>query len=131
MSSAVRLDAIFDQIREQSAIAGRFIDTDRYRLLVCTVWANLVMDPADAGLEESDLESVHDAMVQQLQQDLGQEANLKTCFAFLTSKAGEQAMQANKLSGTHRDLLLYFSSMIVDPDGHRRWTDQIREQQPD
>jgi len=127
----IRLDAIFDEIREQATIANTFLDRERYQLLVCTVWSNLVMNPDDAGIAETDLESIHDLIVQEVKSDLGDQADLKTCFTFLTTKAGEAAMQANKLSGTHRDLLLYFSSMIIDPDGHKRWSDDLREQQKD
>jgi len=124
----IRLDAIFDEIRSQAKVADTFLDRERYQLLACTVWSNLVMNPDDAGLEDTDLEKVHDGIVQEIQKDLGEEADLKTCFAFLTTKAGEKAMQENKLSGTHKDLLLYFSSMILDPDGHKRWSDDLRAQ---
>lgn len=127
----IRLDAIFDEIRGQAKVADTFLDRELYQLLACTVWSNLVMNPDDAGLAEADLEDVHDLMVSEIQSDLGPEADLKTCFAFLTTKAGEAAMQANKLSGTHKDLLLYFSSMILDPEGHKRWSDDLREQQKD
>ncbi len=127
----IRLDAIFDEIRSQAKVVDTFLDRERYQLLVCTVWSNLVMNPDDAGIAEADLEIVHDTIVKEIQQDLGDQADLKTCFAFLTTKTGEAAMQANKISGTHRDLLLYFSSMILDPAGHKRWSDDLRAKQPD
>lgn len=127
----IRLDAIFDEIRSQSKVVDTFLDRERYQVLVCTLWSNLVMNPDDAGIDDRDLETVHDQIVVEIQKDLGETADLKTCFSFLTTKAGEASMQANKLSGTHRDLLLYFSSMILDPDGHKRWSDELREQQTD
>ena len=127
----IRLDAIFDEIRSQATVVDTFLDRERYQLLVCTVWSNLVMNPDDAGLRDADLEVVHDTIVKEIQQDLGDQADLKTCFAFLTTKTGEAAMQANKIGGTHRDLLLYFSSMILDPAGHKRWSDDLRAKQPD
>jgi hypothetical protein len=34
-------------------------------------------------------------------------------------------MKNARLNQTHRELLLYFSSMILDPDGHRRWMEMI------
>jgi hypothetical protein len=49
-------------------------------------------------------------------------------FTFISSKPGEQAMVEAKLNQTHKDLLQYFSSMILDPDGHKKWMDEIREQ---
>ena len=127
----IRLDAIFDEIREQACVADNFLDRERYQLLVCTVWSNLVMNPDDAGIDESQLESIHDLILQEVKSDLGADADLASCFKFLTTKAGEAAMKANKLTGTHRDLLLYFSSMILDPEGHKRWSDDLREQQKD
>jgi len=127
----IRLDAIFDEIRSQATVADTFLDRERYQLLACTVWSNLVMNPDDAGIADADLEVVHDTIVKEIQQDLGDQADLKTCFAFLTTKTGEAAMAANKISGTHRDLLLYFSSMILDPAGHKRWSDDLRAKQPD
>ena len=129
--SDLRLRAIFDEIRGQATIAETFIDRDKYQLLVCTMWANLVLNPEDAGLEEDDLESVHDEMVALVRADLGGDADLKSCFKFLTTKTGEQAMQANKIGSTHQDLLLYFSSMILDPEGHERWSNELRERQED
>lgn len=129
--SELRLSAIFDEIRAQATVAETFLDRDKYQLLVCTMWANLVMNPEDAGLSEGDLEAVHDDMVVELSADLGSDATLKTCFQFLTTKTGEQAMQSHKIGSTHRDLLLYFSSMILDPQGHERWSNQLREQQKD
>ncbi len=127
----IRLDAIFEQIRDQAKVADTFLDRERYQIMVCTVWSNVVMNPEDAGLEAADLEEVHDLMVQEIRHDLGPDADLKTCFAFLTTKAGEAAMHTNKLTGTHKDLLLYFSSMILDPDGHKRWSDDLRSKQQD
>jgi len=127
----IRLDAIFDEIRSQAKVVDTFLDRERYQLLVCTVWSNLVMNPDDAGIDEADLEIIHDTIVKEIQQDLGDQADLKTCFAFLTTKTGEAAMQANKISGTHRDLLLYFSSMILDPAGHKKWSEDLRAKQPD
>ncbi len=127
----IRLDAIFDQIREQACVADNFLDRERYQLLVCTIWSNLVMNPEEAGIDESQLESIHDLILDEVRSDLGADADLTTCFKFLTTKAGEAAMQANKLTGTHRDLLLYFSSMILDPEGHKRWSDDLREKQKD
>ena len=127
----IRLDAIFNEIREQARVADNFLDRERYQLLVCTVWSNLVMNPDDAGIDEAQLESIHDLILAEVRSDLGEDADLASCFKFLTTKAGEAAMQANKISGTHRDLLLYFSSMILDPEGHKRWSDDLREQQKD
>ena len=36
-------------------------------------------------------------------------------------------MDKAKVSKTHRELLVYFSSMILDPEGHRRWMEEVRD----
>ena len=57
---------------------------------------------------------------------LGSGADIRECFRFVNSKAGEGAMAAAQLTQRHKELLLYFSSMILDPDGHRRWMENVR-----
>ena len=51
----------------------------------------------------------------------------KNVYRFISSKEGEKTMAEAKLNQTHKDLLQYFSSMILDPDGHKRWMAAIRE----
>ncbi|MEM9316701.1 MAG: hypothetical protein AAGA95_18995 [Pseudomonadota bacterium] len=59
---------------------------------------------------------------------LGAGCDLRSCFEFVNSKAGERAMGAARLNQAHRDMLVYFASMMLDPDGHRRWMDEIRDE---
>jgi hypothetical protein len=120
-----RFDDMLDDIEERSCVTDRFVDKDLYRLYLATLWANIVLNPADAGLTEDDLESLHDYLNQRMSRVLGENGSIVESFRFVNSKAGEAAMKAAQLSQTHRELLLYFSSMILDPDGHRRWMDKI------
>ena len=120
-------EPIFTDIKERSTVAERFIDRNLYQVYVATLWANVVLSPGEAGIEEEDLEDLHDLVVAQIQSVLGSEEDLTTVFTFISSKAGEQAMIEAKLNQTHKDLLQYFSSMILDPDGHKKWMDEIRE----
>ncbi len=39
------------------------------------------------------------------------------------------AMNELRLTPEHKDLLMYFHSMIVDPEGHKKWMDEIRARQ--
>ena len=59
---------------------------------------------------------------------LGHDQTLTECFRFINSKAGEAAMDRCHLTTTHRQMLLYFCSMILDPAGHKRWSAAQREQ---
>ena len=60
---------------------------------------------------------------------LGPIESMKELFGFVSSKEGELAMQEARITQTHKDLLNYFASMILDPEGHKRWMDHIRDQQ--
>lgn len=118
---------LLDEIERRAAVAEHFLDKDLYRIYIATLWANLVMEPADAGIGEADLESLHDYLNLALVDVLGNEASITDCFRFVNSKGGEAAMDRCKLTRNHKDLLQYFSSMILDPEGHKRMASRIRD----
>jgi hypothetical protein len=125
------LHAVFDpilaDISERSQVVERFVDKDLYRIYIATLWANVVLDPNDVGIGEDDLEDLHEIVNDRVAEVLGTEQGIRECFRFVNSKSGEQAMQVTRLSKNHKDLLLYFSSMILDPDGHKRWMEHVGE----
>lgn len=122
-----RFGPVLDELIERSRVAERFVDKDVYRILVATLWTNVVLDPAEAGIGADDLEALHDVINHRLADVLGEDQDLKACFRYLNSKPGEQAMQAARLTQNHKDLLLYLASVILDPDGHRRWVSEISD----
>jgi len=119
------LNPVLAAVERQSGVAERFVDKDVYRIYLATLWANLVMDPAAAGIDESDLENSHDVINRAAARVLGDEEAITGAYRFLNSKDGERAMQQAKLGARHRQLLQYFCSMILDPDGHRRWMEEV------
>jgi hypothetical protein len=121
-----RFAPALDELAHGAAVAEGIIDKDLYRILVTTLWVNVVLDPADVGLAEGHLETLHDVLNRHIARVLGPEGSLKSCFRYLNGKAGEQAMKNARLIPNHRDMLLYFASIILDPDGHRRWMDEVR-----
>jgi hypothetical protein len=123
-----RFAPILGEIERHCNVAGSFVDKDLFRVNIATLWANLILDPAEAGLTEDDIEPLHDYLNQAIVPVLGSSATLTECFRFINSKAGEQAMDRCRLTTTHRQMLLYFCSMILDPVGHKRWADAQREQ---
>ncbi len=120
------LAPILEEIEARSGIAERFVDKEMYRIYLGTIWANIVMDPLALGFSEDDLETVHDIINLQAAQFVGDTEAITHAFEFINTKAGEVAMDKAKLSKNHRDLLLYFSSMILDPEGHKRWMDDVK-----
>lgn len=124
---AARFAPALDDLVQRATVTDHIVDKDLYRILVCTLWVNVVLDPADVGLEESDLERLHDVMNTRIAAVLGRDGTLTDCFRYLNGKAGEQAMKAARLTPNHRDMLLYFASIILDPEGHRQWMEEIRQ----
>ncbi len=120
-------EPVFADIRERSTVVERFIDRNLYQVYMATLWANVVLSPGEAGIGEEDLEALHNLVVDELAEVLGKGTNLKSVFEFISSKPGEQVMLEAKLNQTHKDLLQYFSSMILDPEGHQRWMSEIRD----
>ena len=120
-------EPVFVDIRERSTVVERFIDRNLFRLYMATLWANVVLSPDEAGIEEDDLPTLHDLVVAELVEVIGIGTDLESVFRFISSKEGEKTMAAAKLNQTHKDLLQYFSSMILDPDGHKRWMEEIRD----
>lgn len=120
-------EPVFVDIRERSTVVERFIDRNLFRLYMATLWANVVLSPDEAGIEEDDLPTLHDLVVAELVEVIGIGTDLESVFRFISSKEGEKTMAEAKLNQTHKDLLQYFSSMILDPDGHKRWMEEIRD----
>lgn len=121
---------ILASVEKQSGVVERFLDKDLYRIYLATLWANLVLDPAAAGIDESDLENAHDVINLAAAKVLGEDEAIVSAYRFINGKEGESAMARAKLSSRHRQLLLYFCSMILNPEDHRRWMAEIRERRP-
>ncbi|MDG2277894.1 MAG: hypothetical protein P8L31_08010 [Pseudomonadales bacterium] len=120
---------VFKDIRERATVTERFIDRDLYRVYISTLWSNVVLSPDEVGLDEEDLPELHDIVIAEISDAIGTVDSLHEIFQFIASKDGERAMQDARLTQSHKDLLQYFASMILDPDGHKRYMDYVREKQ--
>ena len=118
---------VLDDVIERSMVAERFIDKNLYQICIATLWANVVLDPVEVGVAEEDLEDLLEVLNSRIATILGTDQNMKECFRFLNSNAGEAAMNSARLTKNHRELLLYFSSLILDPSGHKKWMDTINQ----
>ncbi|MEM6708001.1 MAG: hypothetical protein AAF648_04385 [Pseudomonadota bacterium] len=123
------LPPVLAQVKDNCRVTDRLLDTDAYRVSMATLWANIVLSPEESGFEESDLEQCYEILSSDCTEVLGADTELKDVFAFLSSKPGAAAMQQARLPQNHRDMLLFFASMMLDPDGHRRWTSELRAAQ--
>ena len=120
-------EPVFNDIVERSTVTDRFVDRNLYQIYMTTLWSNVVLDPEQVGIAEGDLETLFDVTNSEVARVLGKDNDLESGFRFLNSKSGEAAMKEAQLTKNHKDLLLYFSSMMLDPEGHRQWMDDVRE----
>lgn len=120
---------MFDDIRNRSTVADTFIDRDLYRVYIATLWSNIVLSPEEVGLEEDDLPDLHDLLLDEIRDAIGATESLHEVFKFISSKDGERAMLEARLTQSHKDLLQYFASMILDPDGHKKFMDHVRDKE--
>jgi len=118
---------VLEDIENRSQVAERFIDRNLYQIYIATLWSNVVMNPSEVGLTEDQLPDLHDLLNQRIASVLGEGAGLHSCFSFINSKVGERAMADASLTQTHKELLLYFASMILDPEGHKRWMAEVSD----
>ena len=122
-----RIAPLLAEMDKQCMVTEHFIDKDQWRVFLTTMWSNLVMEPESLGLEEADLEDAYKVIETAAESRLGGEDALIEAFRFLTTKDGEKCMEKAKLRKSHKDMLLYFASMMVDPERHKQYMDEIRE----
>ena len=75
-----------------------------------------VLEPERAGLEESDLESLHDYLNTSMAEWLGSDYGLRDCFSFLNSREGEEALGRCQVKQEHRAFLQHFARLILQED---------------
>jgi hypothetical protein len=121
------LRPVLAEIERQSRIAEHFVDKELYRSYVATLWAQLTLSPEDHGLSDDELEPLHDRLNVAISPVLGTGNDVRSCFRFINSRDGEAALARYRVPAHHRELLLYFCSIILDPDGHRRWAEEQRK----
>lgn len=124
---ARRIAPLFVEMDKQCMVTDHFIDKDQWRVFLTTMWSNLVLEPESLGMVEADLEDAYKVIEAAAKNRLGGEDALVEAFRFLTTKDGERCMDKAKIRKSHRDMLLYFASMMVDPERHRQYMAEIRQ----
>lgn len=114
-------------LQESGPING-VLDLGLYRVQIALLWIQITLDPEIIGIQEQDLEALHDLINAKLLQTPNIAQDLLAIFTFLVSADGQQAMLRLKVSSDHRELLDYFGTMIVHPVEHKRRMQAAREE---
>ncbi len=123
-------EPVMDEIKRRSAVAdGAFVDRDLFRINIAALWANIVSNPAEGGITELDLQDLHDFLNEKIGGVIGADHDMTDCFRFIVSKDGAEALERAHADEHTKDVLKFFASMILDPEGHKRMMDEIREEQ--
>ena len=105
------------EIINASGVDDQFVDKDRFRVYIATVWGNAVLDPDRSGITEEDLPPLHDYLNEEIEGLLGAGETVTKCYEYLTSKAGEDSMNRLQVSQQHREFINYFARLILGNDG--------------
>lgn len=102
-----------EEMVNRCRIADEFVDKEQFQVLIATVWGNAVLEPERSGIEESDLESLHQFLNDHIEQVVGPGETVTSCYEFIVSKKGEESLVRQQVSANHKEFLLYFARLIL------------------
>lgn len=108
-----RFTPALDEIIDRCRITDDFVDREQFQVLIATIWGNAVVDPERSGIEESDLEDLHDFLNEQIDRVMGEGATISSCFEFIVSKEGDESLERQHVTANHKEFLHYFARLIL------------------
>ncbi len=102
------------EIIDVCSVSEAFVDKDQFRVYIATIWGNAAIDPEKSGLVEEDLSLLHDYINEEIRNVLGEDETIMSCYEYLASKVGEEAMDRLNLSKQHREFVLYFARLLLN-----------------
>ena len=97
-------------------VTDDFVDKDRFRIYIATVWGNAVLEPERSGIDETELSVLHDFLNEEIEQVLGVDQTITSCYEYLMSKPGEESMERLEVSKQHKEFIHYFARLILGAD---------------
>jgi len=105
-----------DEIVDGCMLTDEFVDKDRFRIYMATVWGNAVVNPQNTGIAETDLELLHDFLNEEIARVLGDGQSLRLCYEYLLSKAGEESLIRLQVGQQHIDFIRHIGQLILGQD---------------
>jgi hypothetical protein len=102
-----------EEIIDRCRLTEEFVDKDQFRVLIATVWGNAVLEPHRSGIEESDLEDLHNFLNLHIGRVVGEGETITTCFEWIMTKAGDDSLTRQQVTGNHKEFLHYFARLIL------------------
>lgn len=103
------IEGILDECR----ISDEYVDTEKFQVMIATVWGNAVLDPERSGLLEDELPELHDFLNEEIERVLGEGATVTGCYEYIVSKPGQDSLVRQQVSQRHKEFLFYFARLIL------------------
>ncbi len=104
------------EIIDTCRIVDDFVDKDKFRVYMVTVWGNAVLEPERTGIQDSDLETLHDYLSEEIQRVVGPDEDLSSCYRYLMSQEGVDSMTRQQLSARHKTFIRYFAQLVLQQE---------------
>ena len=108
-----RFQPALDEIISSCCVSDNFVDKDQFRVYIATVWGNAALDPEKSGILEADLPALHDFLNEEIEDLLGVNETVTSCYEYLSKKEGQEAMTRLKVNKQHQDFISYFAQIIL------------------
>ena len=108
-----RFKPAVEEIIERCRLTDEFVDKEQFQVLIATVWGNAVLEPERSGIEEGDLEDLHDFLNEEVGRVVGPGQTIKSCYEFIVSKQGEDSLTRQQVTVRHKEFLHYFARLIL------------------
>lgn len=108
-----RFAPAIEEIVDQCRLTDEFVDKDKFRVMIATVWGNAVLEPGRSGISESDLPELHDFLNEEVSSVVGEGETITSCYEWIMSKQGEDSLARQHVTASHKEFLHYFARLIL------------------
>ena len=105
-----------EEILDDCRLSDDLVDKDRFQIMMATIWGNAVLEPERTGIQDSDLETLHDYLSEEIQRVVGPDEDLSSCYRYLMSQEGVDSMTRQQLSVRHKTFIRYFAQLVLQQE---------------
>lgn len=108
-----RFTPAIDEILERCKVTEEMFDKERFQIFIATIWGNAVIEPERSGLNEDQLELLHDFLNEELERNVGKGTSIRSAYEFIIGKRGDESLTRLQITQRHREFLYHFARLIL------------------
>ncbi len=108
-----RFTPAIDEILERCKVTEEMFDKERFQIFIATIWGNAVIEPERSGLNENQLELLHDFLNEELERNVGKGTSITSAYEFIIGKRGDESLTRLQITQRHREFLYHFARLIL------------------